>query len=264
MSQTLEVKVPDIGDYKDIPVIEVLVKVGDTLAAEDPIVTLESDKATMEVPSPAAGTVKEVKVKVGDKVSLGSLLIVFGTQIHPLWQTMLLPLIFLLSAITIGYAVVLFESCLAAAGYRRSIEMHLLTPLAKIMLGVLAVFLLVRFGDLLWRGALGHAFAANLQAFMFWLETACFLSPFVLLRSEFQRRNPARLFIGGALLMLGGVLLRINAFLVGYDTGTGWSYFPSVPELLVTIGMFAIEVLGYIVITRRFPVLPREHAQAAH
>lgn len=192
--------------------------------------------------------------------SLGSLLIVFGTQIHPLWQTMLLPLIFLLSAITIGYAVVLFESCLAAAGYRRSIEMHLLTPLAKIMLGVLAVFMLVRFGDLLWRGALGHAFAADLQAFMFWLETACFLSPFVLLRSEVQRRNPARLFIGGALLMLGGVLLRINAFLVGYDTGTGWSYFPSVPELLVTFGMFAIEVLGYIVITRRFPVLPREDA----
>jgi dihydrolipoamide dehydrogenase len=75
LSQTLEVKVPDIGDYKDIPVIEVLVKVGDTLAAEDPIVTLESDKATMEVPSPVAGTVKELKVKVGDKVSLGSLLI---------------------------------------------------------------------------------------------------------------------------------------------------------------------------------------------
>ncbi len=79
MSQTLEVKVPDIGDYKDIPVIEVLVKVGDTLAAEDPIVTLESDKATMEVPSPAAGTVKEVKVKVGDKVSLGSLLILLDS-----------------------------------------------------------------------------------------------------------------------------------------------------------------------------------------
>jgi dihydrolipoamide dehydrogenase len=79
LSQTLEVKVPDIGDYKDIPVIEVLVKVGDTLAAEDPIVTLESDKATMEVPSPAAGTVKEVKVKVGDKVSLGSLLILLDS-----------------------------------------------------------------------------------------------------------------------------------------------------------------------------------------
>ncbi len=75
MSQLLEVTVPDIGDFHDIPVIEVFVKVGDTLAKEDPIVSLESDKATMEVPSPAAGTVKDVKVKVGDKVSMGVLLI---------------------------------------------------------------------------------------------------------------------------------------------------------------------------------------------
>ena len=192
--------------------------------------------------------------------SLGSLLVVFGTQIHPLWQSIVLPLIFLISAITMGYAVVLFESCLAAAGYRRTIEMHLLTPLSKIMLGMLAVFMAVRFGDLIVRGALGYAFEASVQAAMFWLETACFVAHFMLLRSEAARRNPARLFVAGALLMLGGVLLRINAFLVGYDTGEGWSYFPSVPEMLVTFGMFAIEILAYIVITRRFPVLPREDA----
>ncbi len=196
--------------------------------------------------------------------SLGSLLVVFGNQIHPLWQTMALPAIFLISAITIGYAVVLFESCLAAAGYRRQIEMHLLTPLARVMLGMLALFLLVRFGDLLLRGALGYAFEPNLKSLMFWLETACFAAPLLLLGSERSRRNPARLFIGGLALMLGGTLLRVNAFLIGYETGEGWSYFPSVPEMLVTIGMFAIEVLGYIVITRRFPVLPREeHAAAA-
>ena len=192
--------------------------------------------------------------------SLGSLLVVFGTQIHPLWQTMVLPLIFLFSAITIGYAVVLFETCLAAAGYRRRIEMHLLTPLSKIMLGMLAAFLVLRFGDLIVRGALGHAFEGTLQALMFWLETACFVAPLVLLRNAQARANPARLFVAGALLMLGGVLLRVNAFLIGYQTGEGWTYFPSVPELLVTFGMFAIEILAYIVITRRFPVLPREDA----
>jgi dihydrolipoamide dehydrogenase len=72
---TVEVKVPDIGDFKDVPVIEVFVKPGDTVNAEDSLVTLESDKATMDVPSPAAGTVREVKVKVGDKVSEGSLVV---------------------------------------------------------------------------------------------------------------------------------------------------------------------------------------------
>jgi pyruvate dehydrogenase E2 component (dihydrolipoamide acetyltransferase) len=75
MSQLLEVKVPDIGDFKDVPVIEVMVKPGDALQAEDPVVTLESDKATMDVPTPAAGTVKEVKVKIGDKVAEGSLIL---------------------------------------------------------------------------------------------------------------------------------------------------------------------------------------------
>ena len=68
------VKVPDIGDFKDVPVIEIFVKVGDVVKAEDPLVTLESDKATMDVPSPAAGVVKELKVKLGDKVSEGSVL----------------------------------------------------------------------------------------------------------------------------------------------------------------------------------------------
>ncbi|MFO1397787.1 MAG: dihydrolipoyl dehydrogenase [Burkholderiales bacterium] len=72
---TIEVKVPDIGDFKDVPVIEVLVKPGDTVAREDSLVTLESDKATMDVPSPAAGTIKELKVKVGDKVAEGTLLL---------------------------------------------------------------------------------------------------------------------------------------------------------------------------------------------
>src|SRR5512141_467119 len=74
----IEVKVPDIGDFKDIPVIEVLVKPGDAVKAEDSLVTLESDKATMDVPAPVAGIVKEVKVKLGDKVSEGSVIVMLN------------------------------------------------------------------------------------------------------------------------------------------------------------------------------------------
>ena len=75
MSQTVEVKVPDIGDFKSIPVIEVLVKPGDTVNKEDPLVTLESDKATMDIPAPSAGIVKTISLKPGDKVSMGSLIL---------------------------------------------------------------------------------------------------------------------------------------------------------------------------------------------
>ena len=72
---TQEIKVPDIGDFKSVPVIEILVKVGDTIKVEDPLVVLESDKATMEVPSPAAGVVKEIKIKVGDKIGEGAVIL---------------------------------------------------------------------------------------------------------------------------------------------------------------------------------------------
>ncbi len=76
----MDVKVPDIGDFKDVPVISVLVSVGDVVAEEDPLIELESDKATMEVPSPAAGTVKEIKLAEGDKVAEGSLILVLETD----------------------------------------------------------------------------------------------------------------------------------------------------------------------------------------
>src|SRR3954447_8131880 len=72
----MEVLVPDIGDFIDVPVIEILVEVGQEVAEEDPLVTLESDKATMDVPAPQAGVVRELKVALGDKVSEGSPILV--------------------------------------------------------------------------------------------------------------------------------------------------------------------------------------------
>src|SRR3954466_13155556 len=74
---TTQVTVPDIGDFKDVPIIEILVKEGDAINAEDPLLTLESDKATMEVPAPSSGTVEKILVKVGDKVSEGTPILMF-------------------------------------------------------------------------------------------------------------------------------------------------------------------------------------------
>ena len=76
MTRLIEIKVPDVGDFKDIPVIELLVKVGDTLEKEAPLITLETDKATVEIPAPQSGVVKEIKVRVGDKVSEGSSILI--------------------------------------------------------------------------------------------------------------------------------------------------------------------------------------------
>lgn len=194
--------------------------------------------------------------------SLGTMLVVMGSQVNPLWQTPLQPVIYLLTAIVIGYGVVLFESCVASSAYRLKIETHLLDPLAKIMLGVLALYLVVRVADLTVRGAWSGAFAPSWVTLSFWVENLGFIAPFFLIGTAQARRNPARLFLAGIAIMVGGVLLRLNGFMIGYEhhTGTGWTYFPSFGEIMVTTGMFAIEVLGYVVITRRFPVLPRGQA----
>ncbi|MDH5553297.1 MAG: FAD-dependent oxidoreductase, partial [Nitrosomonas sp.] len=80
MTQIVHVNVPDVGDFKDIPIIEILVKPGDSVAEESPLVTLETDKATMEIPSPCSGVIKEIKVSVNDKVSQGSLLLTLETE----------------------------------------------------------------------------------------------------------------------------------------------------------------------------------------
>ena len=80
MGTLVEIKIPDIGDFEDVEVIEVMVKPGDRVGVDDPLVTIESDKASMEVPAPQAGVVKELKVKLGDKVSEGSSIVVLETE----------------------------------------------------------------------------------------------------------------------------------------------------------------------------------------
>ncbi len=195
--------------------------------------------------------------------SLGSLLVVFGNQVHPLWQTVLLPLIYLMTAITVGFALVIFESCLSAMGFKRPFELDILSRLSKVMWGMLVAYLVIRIGDLVARGAILRMFEFSIEALMFLIEMAFFIVPAVLLRKPEYRRQPAKLFVSAVCLLAGAFLLRINSFLVGYETGSGWHYFPSFPELMVTIGIIAIEILGYIVLVRFLPILPKTEGALA-
>jgi Ni/Fe-hydrogenase subunit HybB-like protein len=139
-------------------------------------------------------------------------------------------------------------------------ETALLARLAKFIWGLLIAYLVVRIGDLVLRGAMPGAFRLTLEAFWFWIEMICFAIPVWLLAVPAGRSNPGRLFAAAVLLMAGGFLLRINGFLVGYETGAGWHYFPSLPELIVTVGLIAFEILAYIVFVKTLPVLPARSA----
>jgi len=193
--------------------------------------------------------------------SMGSMLVVFGQQIHPLWQSgWLLPLLFLMTAVMLGFCAVIFEATLSAVGFKRRLETTIVGRVCDVLWGLVVAYLVLRFGDLIVRGALVSAFVPDTQAVAFWIETALFVIPVVMLAGKPARRQPSKLFLGAVLLMVGGMVHRINAYLVGYMTGDGWNYFPSFPELTVTIGLIAFEILAYIVIVRRFPVLPAEPA----
>lgn len=189
--------------------------------------------------------------------SLGSLLIVAGHKVSPLWQTDLVPLLFLVSAIAMGFSIVMFEASLSALGFRRLLETPLLAKLSRIVAGILVFYLVVRFADLVLRGQLGLAFAGDLQGNMFWVETLLYAAPVVLLGMPRYRASLALLFAAAVSLLLAGALYRFNAFLIGFDPGPGFHYFPSVPEILVSLGLIAIEIAVYIYVVKRLPVLHR-------
>jgi Ni/Fe-hydrogenase subunit HybB-like protein len=195
--------------------------------------------------------------------SLGTVLVVFGPQLHPLYQTNLLPALFLVSCIGMGLAAVVFEGTMSSLALRRPMERLLLGKLMAVGIVLAALFLVARFVDAGVRGALPLAFEASWPAAFFWIETALFGGPILLLFTAKSRRRSQRLFVGAISLALAGIIYRLSAYLVAYQTGAGWSYFPSLGELSVTLGLIAFEILGIIVAIRYLPILPKAPAPAA-
>ncbi len=193
--------------------------------------------------------------------SLGSLMVIAGYKLSPLWQTQLLPLLFLLSAITMGYGIVVFEGVFATTGFDQPSETKILSKVARVMNWTLIAFVVVRFGDLLYRGALPLAFSGGTQGNMFIIENLLFIIALTLLFSPTCRNRGSCQFMAAFFLLSGAALFRFNTYIVGYNPGTGFHYFPSVAEIMITLGIIAIELMAYIVFVKKLPVLPA-HAGA--
>lgn len=196
--------------------------------------------------------------------SLGSFLIAMGWKVHPLWQTLhFQPLLAVLSAFTMGFAIVIFEGSLVTVGFRRQSETHLFTGLGKIIIGLIVSFLAIRFGYLLWADKLPAMLAMDLGSIMFWIETALFAYPVLVLSSARRRASGRCLLYAAVSMILAGALYRFDAFLITYNPGPGYSYFPALPEVIMTLATIATEIALYLFIVKKFPVLPREEATAA-
>ncbi len=187
--------------------------------------------------------------------SLGSLMLLAGHKLHPLWNTALLPLLFLISCIAMGYAVVVIESSLSSMVFKRPAETRMLASLSGAIVWVLLGFAIVRLADLAVQGRLGLAFALDSYSILFLLEMALFIVPAFMLLSQQRRSDGGYLFRAAMLIALSGALYRFSTYLIAYDPGPGWSYFPAVPEILITLGLLALELMAYLVIVKKFPIL---------
>ena len=195
--------------------------------------------------------------------SLGSVIMLAGPRLHPLWHTPWLPFLFLVSCIGMGYAVVVMESALSSRVFKRRREDKMLASLSGVTSGVLFLYVGFRLVDLLIRGRGGMLFSEGYLSVMFWIENALFLAPAILLAGSKGRARIGTMFRAATMIVLGGALYRFDAYLVAFDPGPGWSYFPSVTETLITLGLVALEVLVFIWLVKRFPILSGTSPMAA-
>ena len=189
--------------------------------------------------------------------SLGSMLLIASTKLHPLWHTGFLPLLFLINCIYIGYAIAILESIISSYAFDRPFEVKELSGLAGIIPWLAGIWLTVVVGDLCWRGQVGNALSFDFYSCFFLLEFCLIAGGSTILFFRGNRRSPRWLFISAAMIVLGGGLYRFNVYLIGFNPGRGWHYFPSLAELMITVGIVALEILGYQVLVKLFPVLPR-------
>jgi len=198
--------------------------------------------------------------------SLGSLYLILPTKLHPLWYSPLLPLLFWLSAVSVGLAMVIFESGLSARAFGHALEFDVLQGVSRVMALFIGLFLLVRFTDLAVRGSLGAAFIfsgpGSFEANMFWLEVALFFIPAVLVLLQPVRQSPQALFACSALVVAGLIANRLNVSITALERTAGMRYLPSWMEVAVTLTIVTVGMVLFSFAARLLPVFPKKEARS--
>lgn len=188
--------------------------------------------------------------------SLGSLYLLAQHKVHSFWMTPWLPLLFLVSCWIMGYAAVVLTYIGATARYQRPTEKAMLVSLSRLMAYVIVAFGILRAYDLISRDQISVVLSGDPYGLLLLLEVLTLLVPAVLLLRPSQRFELRTLLRSGMLILAGGALYRLDVVWFAYRPGDGSVYFPATPELLITFGFIAMQVLAYVVIVKRFPILP--------
>lgn len=197
--------------------------------------------------------------------SLGSLLLIQPQKLHPLWWTPILPILFFVSAISVGLAMIILESSLSSRYFQRGLEAHLLAKLAKALLISLGVYLALKFGELAITGELHYLFTSGVMSVLFWAEILIgVVFPIIWFSFKRNRTDANALLIGAVVTLFGLILNRFNVswFAVKHSDPLFYlptfmgnvAYFPTLPEVAVSIGIFSAGILAFGLLARYFPV----------
>jgi Ni/Fe-hydrogenase subunit HybB-like protein len=202
--------------------------------------------------------------------SLGGLMLIAGPKIHPLWHTALLPLLFLVSCLSMGYGAVVVLVNLLKLAWNAKLDQKLFAQMSKVNAGLLFLYLAIRVVDVALHGKL-RLLGANFPTFLFLFELALFLAPAIMFLSPKVQANRGRLFGAALLALAAGAFYRVDTYLSMYrpagwtpdgkPIAAGWDYFPSVGETVVTIGMAALGIGIFVFVSRLFPVVVVDEAR---
>jgi Ni/Fe-hydrogenase subunit HybB-like protein len=186
--------------------------------------------------------------------SLGSLYLILPHKLHPLWYSPLLPIQFFFSAVMVGLAMTIFESWQSSKSFGRQLEMPLLQNLARVLAVLLAAFVVMRFLDLARRGALHYLFEPGTERYFFFLETALFVVPMILLFQSRVRASSRALYLTAVGAIFGFVTHRLNVSVTGMEAGSGTSYVPKWTEVAITLSIVAAGFAVFYLAGKYLPV----------
>ncbi|MBP9212388.1 MAG: Ni/Fe-hydrogenase cytochrome b subunit [Bacteroidetes bacterium] len=188
--------------------------------------------------------------------SLGSLMMLAGPRVHPLWQTSMLPVLYLLMAYILGFAAIVGILMLSCMIYNRPLDMKILSRLGQITGWTALIWLGLRIGDIFGRGMLPAVFAFDSYSLFFLLEMILINIPaFGLLRAKW-RNDPGKLYMLMVVLSVGGLLYRYIPTTIAFIPGDRYFYFPTISEMIISGGFIAMAVLGFLYTVKNFNILP--------
>ena len=187
--------------------------------------------------------------------SLGSLYLIMPSKLYPLWYSPLLPLFFLVSAISVGCAMVIFESHLSCKSLGHHLEMHILRDIGRVLLVLLGCYLVLKMVDLNARGIWHLVVDMRYETYLYWLEMGVgVIAPIVLLSIKKYRLSPNGLFIASVLTTTGFLLNRMNVTITGMEAAAGMIYIPSWMEVSISVAVVATLFFLFAIAVRYLPV----------